>query len=900
MRFSRCVQAAFGILLAGGSLAASCWVTPLRADESGVLKPVDQRFQDGTTDEVPDFQRHVVPLFGRLGCNGRACHGSFQGKGGFQLSLFGYDFKSDHAALVDEDNPRVDVDDPDFSLIIAKPTNADDHEGGQRYEKGSWQFHVLHRWIDSGAGYHVEAKRQLVSLDVEPAEIVFHEAGENIQLRAVVVWSDGAREDVTPLCRFRTNNGEIATVDETGVVTSGEQGDTHVVAFYDNGVTPIPVARPVSASMGERYPDVPTPTRIDELTTAKLRKLGIIPSSLSSDPEFLRRVSLDLTGTLPTPDEVVAFVADRSEDKRARKIDQLLDTPAYAAWWTTRLCDFTGNNDAQLNNALPTRNRMPSADWYQWIYQRVADNVPYDELVAGIVMGKSRASGESYAEYCQMMSDLCRKGSDASFAVRETMPYYWARRDFREPAARAIGFAYSFLGVRIQCAQCHKHPFDQWTKDDFAQFQAFFGGVVASNRPRREDQAEYNRMLKELGLKDLRGGQLRGAFQKLLDEGKTVPFPEIYVVNAPTRNRNARQRANVSGPARTATLPGGQVVDLSQYKDPREALMEWMRGDSNPYFSQAFVNRVWANYFNVGIVSPPDDMSLANPPSNQALLEYLAQGFRDSGFDMKWLHREIANSRTYQLSWRPNDTNRLDERNFSHAIPRRLPAEVIYDAARQATGSDQRMEQARTQLAGRAIAVPGTTSRGSRDGDPRFALSVFGRSVRESNCDCDRSEEPNLLQTVYLQNDRDIQNMLNRRDGWLAEAAGGAIGAVGGQARRPDNYAETVRNAERRIRRLRQAGDTQQANQLQKRLTQMKRRFEAGGSQATDRSTADSGKLDVDQMIRSAYLRTLSREPNDEETQIAQQYIQNAGNQVSGLRDVLWALINTKEFIVNH
>ncbi len=408
-------------------------------------------------------------------------------------------------------------------------------------------------------------------------------------------------------------------------------------------------------------------------------------------------------------------------------------------------------------------------------------------------------------------------------------------------------------------------------------------------------------MLADLGLKGKNGGQLRRDFQRLLDEGKTVPFPEVYVAKSQAGNRNARKgKKKTEAKKRVAKFPGGQVVDLAKYKDPREALMDWMRDDANPYFAKAFANRVWANYFNVGIVSPADDMSLANPPSNQQLLDYLAEGFRESGFDMKWLHREIANSRTYQTSWRPNDTNRQDERNFSRAVPRRLPAEVVYDAVRQATSSDKQLVTMRTSLEGRAIVVPGTTARGSRDGDPRFALTVFGRSSRESNCDCDRSEEPNLLQTVYLQNDRDIQNMLNRKDGWLAEMTGGVSEKMTGKNRRPPNYAELVRNAERRIRSLRKQGKKQQADQLQQRMVQLKKRFKQDQPQQEERKAEDLPERNVDQLISSAYLRTLSREPEEDEIQVARQYVQAAKDPATGMRDILWALINTKEFIVNH
>jgi hypothetical protein len=566
------------------------------------------------------------------------------------------------------------------------------------------------------------------------------------------------------------------------------------------------------------------------------------------------------------------------------------------------LCDFTGNNDAQLNNALPTRNRSASREWSDWIYERVDQNVPYDEIVSGILLAESREEGESYLEYCRNMSELCRKDSEASFADRDSMPFYWARRDFRQPEARAIGVAYSFLGMRIQCAQCHKHPFDQWTKDDFVSFQSFFDGVVISNRARRADQADYDRIVNKLGLKGKSAGELRREFQRLLDAGETVPFPEVYVAASRNRgNANRRNNRQADGKRRIARFPGGQEVDLTRFDDPRAALMQWMRSDDNPYFAKAFANRVWSNYFNTGIVSPPDDLSLANPPSNQALLDYLADGFRESGFDMKWLHREITNSRTYQLSWRATETNRGDERNFSRAVPRRLPAELVYDAVRQATASDAQLAAARKNLQNRAIAVPGTTARGGRDGDPRFALSVFGRSNRESNCDCDRSDEPNLLQTVYLQNDRDIQLMLNRRDGWLAQLFGPSGASDAGEPRQPANYARQVRNAEARIRALRKQGKTKQADQLQQRLTQLKKRFSRRPSeQQAEDGKADGRRQDVGQLVRNAYLRTLSREPREDEAAVARQYVVDAKDTPSGLRDLLWALINTKEFIVNH
>jgi len=839
------------------------------AESSAPLPSVAERFSDAQVTEVPDFQRHVVPLFGRLGCNGRACHGSFQGRGGFRLSLFGYDFQADYEALLDPSSTRVNREKPLESLILVKPTNADEHEGGLRYEKGSWQYHLLRRWIEAGAQFRPEQVTRLVRLEITPSEILFTKAGEKFPLRVIAVWADGVQEDVTPLCRFQTNDSQIAEVDDNGVVTGKDPGDTHVVVFYDKAVVPIPVMRPVSELTGNRYPSVPTPTKIDELVVAKLRKLGVVPSEVCTDAEFLRRVSLDLTGTLPLPSEVEAFLNDPSPDKRARKIDELLESPAYAAWWTTKLCDFTGNNETELNNVLPVRG-MASQAWYDWIYQRVRDNVPYDKLVEGIVTATSRAPGESYTEYCKDLSEILRPNSERTFAERPSMPFYWARRSFRQAPERTISFAYAFLGVRIECAQCHKHPFDQWSKHDFEEFSKFFASVQFAQQAAPRSRDEYQKIVQELGLGEGRvTNQNRNVIVDALRDGKVVPFGEIFVVNTAAsagKNNPRRRGADGAAPARTATLLGGEVVDLNRTADPRQAVMEWLRRPDNPYFARAFVNRVWAAYFGVGIVEPPDDHNLANPPSNAPLLDYLAQGFIQSGFDMKWVHREILNSRTYQLSWKPNETNQHDKRNFARAYLRRLPAEVALDAVRIATASDDEAARLHREIKGRAIALASPDPRG-RDTASNYALTIFGRSTRDGNCDCNRSMVPTLLQTVYLQNDSEVINLLARRSSsWIDQVAR----QLGEKAPAPQERTAT--------RRGRAAGDTR--------------------SSTTSSSAASPEQLR--RFVQMAYLRTVSRYPTDAEMDRALAYLEESDSPVRGLEDLLWVLINTKEFIVNH
>ena len=437
--------------------------------------PASERFANPAATEVPSFQRHVLPLMGRLGCNGRSCHGSFQGQGGFRLSLFGYDFKSDHAALADGETPRIDKADPTESLMLLKGTAEVPHKGGKRMELDSWQHRLFARWIKEGAAGTDEHGVPFQKLEITPDRIVFQKPGETVQLKVVAVWEDGVREDVTPLCRFRTNDESVSEIDADGLVTSIGKGDTHIVAFYDNGVLPVQTLLPVSDKAGPGYPSVPTPTKIDELIVNKLRTLGIVPAELCSDAEYLRRLSLDMTGSLPTPGEIEAFLADSNPEKRSLKVDELLARPTYSAWWATRMCDTLGNNPSNFTEQ--GMGPRASQQWYDWIERRIRENQPYDKIVEGMLLAVSRKPGQSYEDYVTEQATLFRKQDPADYTSNEYMPHFWTRRSFSDPAERSMTVAYAFLGVRMQCAQCHKHPFDQWTQDDFNQFANFFGRV---------------------------------------------------------------------------------------------------------------------------------------------------------------------------------------------------------------------------------------------------------------------------------------------------------------------------------------------------------------------------------------------------------------------------------------
>ena len=815
--------------------------TDERAD-GNVDVAISQRLEG--SDESPDFQKHVLPVLGRLGCNGRTCHGSFQGQGGFSLSMFGYDFEADHTALTGGDEPRVDLKNPNESLIIYKPTHDDDHGGGERFKVGSWEHRLLRRWIETGAKGLSDGPKRIVRFDVTPAEIVFAKTGETKQLRCVAIWEDGTREDVTPLTRFQSNDDAIAEVTPDGLITCKSPGDTYVISFYDNGIFSTQVMLPVSDRTGERFPEIATPTEIDRLVTRKLARLGVVPSELSSDEDFLRRVSLDMIGTLPTPAEQVAFLADPSPDKRQRKIGDLLESPAYADWWAVKFCDLTGSNSQYLGTT--DMNSPASIQWNNWMRRRIQDNVGWDKIAAGIVLSESRRPGQTYEEYAAEQSLFLRKQKPEDFTAHDNpMHYYWFRSNNQIPTDRALSFGYVFMGVRLQCAQCHKHPFDQWSKQDFEKFTQFFTRVKAGVAP---DAKEAQMQLKaKLGVpvKLDTAALRRQMYLRVSAEGLPIPWNEIWIDKPGSKPQIAK-------------LLGNEELDLNEYDDPREPLMAWLLEENNPYFARAFVNRIWHHYFGVGIVEPPDDFNMANPPSNKPLLDWLSEQFVANGYDMKWLHRTIATSRTYQLSWKPNETNRDDTRNFSHAQIRRMPAEVTIDAILQATANEARLQTWSSNTSQRKI-TQHPRSIQARGID--YSLLVFGKPLRTTNCDCERQGQPTLLQSLYVRNDTEMLEWLERSDGWLVETA----------------------------------------KKLGQKLTLETKPVKPASSKPTETAKTDSPDDSViDGLIQEAYQRSLSRSPGEDELARGRDHLKSGENVIEGLRDLMWALLNTQEFLTNH
>ncbi len=475
-----------------------------------------------------DFERHVMGLFGRMGCNAGSCHGSFQGKGGFRLSLFGYEPERDYYALTREYlGRRVNPTDPDQSLLLLKATGQVKHEGGVRFAKGSWQYQVFRQWIAAGAHWR-QSSGAVRAVRVTPPELPFKKAGAEVQVRVTATFADGSEQDITCFCDFRINDDAVAEVSNLGLVRSAKAGSTAVIVTYRGTVIPVHVLVPMQLPPNFVYPKVPENNYIDRAVFARLKSLNMVPSDLADDAEFLRRVTIDTIGCLPSPAEVRSFLANKDPNKRARKIDELLNHPLHSALWATKFCDITGNNTLALEQPVQLKAKR-SQQWHEWFRKRLADNMPYDEIVRNVLTATSR-EGREPAVWLTRLKEIdagIETGYEADrYAERQTLDLFWRRQQNVAIEQWGEKTAAAFLGVRLECAQCHKHPFDRWTQAEYRAYANVFSQVSFGISP--ESKKAIDQENKERRAKTTKGNQLnlvKEVFVKA-SPNKLLPHPD--------------------------------------------------------------------------------------------------------------------------------------------------------------------------------------------------------------------------------------------------------------------------------------------------------------------------------------------------------------------------------------
>lgn len=711
---------------------------------------------DAVASDVPlqtvDFERHVMGVLGKTGCSAGSCHGSFQGKGNFRISLFGFDPSMDAKAIFrDSHGRRIDILHPDNSLLLLKATGQVEHGGGRRFDKDSQEYKILRKWIAEG-GKHFPDSGKVIGLRMDPPELFFQGGPGTKPFRVVADFPSRAgtglpaNEDVTAFLEIRILDDGIAKLLSPGLVSANRTGETVLIASYRGQVATARILVPGNLPTGETYPDkLPTQGGIDAAINAKLRRLNLIPSAPANDAEFLRRVTLDTLGTLPTPEEVRSFLADQGADKRNRKIDELLSHPMHAALWATRFSDITGNNtdnQEQPQNLKARRSQM----WHDWLRKRFERNQPYDQMVHDIVCATSRDGMESekYLALAKKLDDQLEKGFGGDYADRKTLDLFWRRQQQVPIEQWGEKVAAAFLGVRLECAQCHKHPFDQWTQTDYRAFANIFARVNVGISPElRKEITAINAERKEAGM------------AKKKNNNQIIQIREVFIAPENAGNRRPQVRplpdpdTNLPLPARAL---GGPAIETSGKQDPREKLFAWMRSPENPFFARSVVNRIWGHYMGRGIVEPVDDFSVGNPPSNPALLDYLAQELTRSGFDFRLVEKLVLQSEAYQRSSKPNATNAGDKTSFSHALVRPLMAEVVLDMLAEATGVRDNLGPD-APPGSRAIEVGASRI----SGQYAYPFRIFGRPPRSLACDCDRAMEPALPQKLYLMADPAMQ-----------------------------------------------------------------------------------------------------------------------------------------------
>jgi hypothetical protein len=637
--------------------------------------------KQAATDRPISFKLDVMPVFMKAGCNTGSCHGSARGRDGFRLSLFGFDPDGDYFRITREQpERRIDLSLPSECLLIEKATGQVPHSGGSPTKKGDPLHATLLRWLESGAPADAGEVPTLDALEVYPLTALLDGTGETQQLTVRAKYSDGTDRDVTGLAVFLSSNDNAATVSKEGKVTAANRGEAFIMARFEKQTVGVPFLV-LPKGLTFEWKEVAANNYIDELIYDKLQRLRIQPSELCSDAEFIRRVSLDVCGVLPTSAETEQFLADGDPTKREKLVDALLARKEFVDLWVMKWSELLQIRSNQIVSYKATLL------YYSWLQEQIASNVPINEMVQKLL------------------------GSQGGTFSSPATNYYQEEQDRLKVAENV---AQVFMGMRIQCAQCHNHPFDRWTMDDYYSFAAFFA---------------------QIGRKPA------------TDPRETIVF----------NSGGGEVNHLVGGRAMPPKFLGGATPDLKG-RDRRQVLAEWLASPDNPYFARNLTNIVWAHFFGRGIIHEVDDARVSNPPVNGPLLDALAQHFTEYKYDFKRLVRDICTSRTYQLSTTTNETNSFDERNFSHATLRRIRAELLLDCISLATETKDKF--AGLPLGARAVQIA--------DGNTAtYFLTTFGRASRETVCSCEVKMEPNLGQALHLMNGESVHSKV--KDGGVVK-----------------------------------------------------------------------------------------------------------------------------------
>jgi hypothetical protein len=664
----------------GALLARFDGQTSLDVVVAGRTFQVPVTVRESTQYGALNFENQLLPIFNKYGCNASGCHGKAEGQNGFKLSVFGFDPAGDHQALTMQSRGRrVFFGAPEQSLLIRKASGTTPHGGGTLIPQDSPEYRLLKTWISAGVPFGTEKDPVLVGIEVEPTYRQM-EMSQSQQLRVTAKWSDGTHRDVTAMATYQTNKESLAIVDRKGRVNTGQvPGTVAIMANYLGAVSVFRAMIPRSEAVVD-YPKVLEKNFLDQHVNRQLQDLNIVPSGNCTDADFLRRVYLDVIGSLPTAAEARAFLSDQRPDRRAQLVKQLLERPEYADYWALKWADTLRVERLKLG-------RKNAYAYYRWIRQSFLKNKPFDRFAREVVTAEGPLNELAAGHFYKSVGS----------------PKDWAST-----------LSQVFLGVRIECAQCHHHPFDRWSQQDYYGMEAFFAQV----------------------------------------KFKQTSRGEAIVAEGAAKTTHPRSGKEVFAHPLATKMPAENNTG-----DRRVELADWMTGAQNPWFAHNVANRMWAHFLGRGLVEPLDDFRLTNPPSNPALLDSLAHHLVENDYNLHALIQLITASAAYQRSVAVNATNREDEDNYSRFLFKRMDAEVLLDAICQVTGVEEKF--AGIPEGSRAIQLWDSAV-------PHYFLKTFGRPVRVTACTCERAVDPTVSQVLHMLNAPGIQEKLSHVGGQVA------------------------------------------------------------------------------------------------------------------------------------